>query len=384
MKVWRWLLPGILLGLCVSLWFVQRKAYPSTTNNSSTVNLADLDGDGDIDALYLISTAANTLWINQGKLQGAAQGKFVSSNQTLGERESQSASFGDLDRDGDLDLVVNFSEGFEVYLNSGGPQGGWKGNFELKGQVKAAQIRGSALGDLDNDGDLDAIFWSCCTGSTGLSVWVNDGAGNLTQVGQLLESAPILQAALGDIDGDQDLDIWIVSEDNNPGKKANSASRDTAQIWFNDSHAQFTESGQSLETSQAVALDDLDGDGDLDAVSASESGLISWINNGSGYFQPIIQRAGIRSFQSILLKDLDQDNHPDILLSSGDRAEVWLNAGQGIFERSDQRIDLPGSSAVALGDLDGDGDLDLFCGYPGDRYRIWWNDGYGRFGLSWR
>jgi hypothetical protein len=40
--------------------------------------------------------------------------------------------------------------------------------------------------------------------------------------------------------------------------------------------------------------------------------------------------------------------------------------------------------ATALGDLNGDGDLDLFAGFLNRDYKVWWNDGYGRLGTSWR
>jgi hypothetical protein len=108
------------------------------------------------------------------------------------------------------------------------------------------------------------------------------------------------------------------------------------------------------------------------------------MNDGAGRFRISAQSTGRLAARAIMLGDLDQDDDLDALLSSGDTVEVWVNDGRGAFELSAQRIDLTRYSAVALGDLDGDGDLDLFSSYLDERYRIWWNDGFGRLGLSWR
>ena len=372
---------------CALIWFVQQNHIAGTPVAHPELNLVDLDGDGDLDAIFTLEGDSSTLWINQGGLQGNIPGKFIASLQQIGQQDARYATSGDLDGDGDPDILIVTDGGFEFYVNSGGPQGGWKGNFELHSQVELSKTTADPyqiqLGDLDNDGDLDAISTACCQHGNGFSVWMNDGAGNFSQLGQYAENLEIRQAILGDLDGDLDLDVWIVptnQEQAPEGKESNFSD----QLWINDGDGHFHDRGDRLGYSQVISLGDLDGDRDLDASAATQTGLSIWINDGAGYFDRRTEKASPLSAQTMLLEDLDQDDDLDILIFSADQGEVWLNDGWGNFERSAQRIALPGNSALALGDLDGDGDPDLFCGFPENRYRVWWNDGYGRLGLSWR
>ncbi len=194
----------------------------------------------------------------------------------------------------------------------------------------------------------------------------------------------IRQIALGDLDGDGDLDAWVVHETLEPNSDDSPERNLSDQVWLNDGSGKFMDSGQHFEASRVIALVDLDGDKDLDAISISGGNLTVRKNDGSGHFNNSLQISDRLSAQVILPGDLDQDNDLDVLIASDRQAEIWLNDGQGSIQLSAQRIDLPGNSAVTLGDLNGDGDLDLFCGYPENRYKVWWNDGYGRFGLNWR
>ena len=89
---------------------------------------------------------------------------------------------------------------------------------------------------------------------SGNKIWLNDGHGVFTDSGQSLgDSATFIDAALGDLDGDGDLDAFVANN-----------------VWVNDGSGNFTDSGLILgdSTSSRVALDDLDGDGDLVAWQA--------------------------------------------------------------------------------------------------------------------
>ena len=388
MKAGRWIISGIVVIACVLIWFVQKNHIAGSAPAHSDVNLGDLDGDGDIDVLFTLAGNASTIWINQGGLQGNIQGKFTASLQRIGNQDSRFSAMGDLDGDGDLDILIGLNQGFDFYVNSGGPQGGWKGNFELQSQTEVHQANSRfmqfQLGDLDSDGDLDAIFPACCRNSRGFSIWINDGSGEFTQLDQYAENLEVRQIDLGDLDGDRDLDIWIVPAEHEQVSDDPEQPMFTDQLWINDGSGHFHDRPERLGKSSVVGLGDLDGDGDLDAGTASDAGLTIWINDGIGHFNIQSVAANPLPAQTLLLGDLDQDHDLDILISTDDQAEVWLNDGLGTFELSAQKIALPGNSALALGDLDGDLDLDLFCGFSENRYRVWWNDGYGRLGLSWR
>jgi len=117
-----------------------------------------------------------------------------------------------LDGDSDLDAFVpNTGHRDKVWLNDG------SGFFTDSGQSPSLGVSGGrvSLGDVDDDGDLDALI------ATGSRVWLNDGSGFFTDSGQSLGSG-FSDLALGDVDGDGDLDAF----------KAN-GSHQNNEMWIN-------------------------------------------------------------------------------------------------------------------------------------------------------
>ena len=216
---------------------------------------------------------------------------------------------------------------------------------------------GITLGDLDNDGDLDA-FVANHVGQPN-RVWINDGSGAFSDSGQLLGNSFSLDVALGDVDGDGDLDAYVANYSGQPNR-----------VWLNDGLANFTSNGQSLGSfySIDVSLADLDGDDDLDAFIVNQGGAGQpyriWKNDGLGNFTDSGQALGNSESYGASLGDLDGDGDVDAFIAnygtSGEANRVWLNDGLGYFSDSGQALGNSRSFAATLGDLDGDGDLDAF------------------------
>jgi hypothetical protein len=152
----------------------------------------------------------------------------------------------------------------------------------------------------------------------------------------------------------------------------------------------FVDSGQSLgkEDSYAVALGDVDGDGDLDLFVANSGPNKVWLNMGNGLYYDSEQSLGNSLSQSVALGYLDLDGDLDAFVANTEsRAdapnEIWLNNGAGIFSDSGQRLGNSKSVAVALADVDADGDLDAFVanGYS-QSSKLWLNDGTGIFNYT--
>jgi hypothetical protein len=297
---------------------------------------------------------------------------FVDSGQRLGSARSADVSLGDLDGDGDLDaLVANDGKnggGNAVWLNDGH-------GFFTASEQNPGSGHNIELGDVDGDGDLDAfvVTWDDAPSS----VWLNDSSGTFTDSGQKLGSGGSLAVTMGDLDGDGDRDAFVTQLEANT-------------IWLNDGSGAFTDSGQRLEAAITadVGLGDLDGDGDLDALTGGwgEPAKV-WLNDGAGLFTDSGHdlSLGHIHIHGIALGDVDGDGDRDAFLAvaSGDPNEVWLNSGEGSFSNSGQGLHSPLAHAVSLGDLDADGDLDAFTAH-GDRWRgtedrVWLNDGAGHF-----
>ena len=158
-------------------------------------------------------------------------------------------------------------------------------------------------------------------------------------------------------------------------------------VWTNDGNGTFTNSGQALGNSDSwlVALGDLDGDGDLDAMVANDNDVTNgapntvWTNNGNGIFTNSGQALGNSRSWSVALGDFNGDGHLDAMagnLGSGGGVgapnTVWTNDGNGTFTNSGQVLGNRNSNSVALGDLDGDGHLDAMVGDTGAN-TVWIN-----------
>ncbi|MGH7150324.1 MAG: FG-GAP-like repeat-containing protein, partial [Planctomycetota bacterium] len=135
----------------------------------------------------------------------------------------------------------------------------------------------------------------------------------------------------------------------------------------------------------AVALGDVDGDGDLDAVVGTWGEISLYLNDDGGVFRD--STAGsfpswfglIGDVRAAAFGDVDGDGDLDLLMAfstSGGQVRLLLNSGAGVFTPTNLPIQFGAPYAIAVGDVDGDGDLDAFLGGPD---RLFLNGGTGTF-----
>lgn len=180
------------------------------------VAAGDVDDDGDIDLLTAgwsdrPDVPGNAIWLNQGDLGF----RLAQQLDEPGRRVHSGASLADLDGDGDLDAVLAFGGGdlkAAIWLNGG------RGRFERVSQIPGAGgIHGLALADLDRDGDLDLVL----AGRAPNTVWLNDGHGAFADSGLRLDGALSSSVAIADLDGDGAPDIVFAESDpSQPGSAA--------------------------------------------------------------------------------------------------------------------------------------------------------------------
>lgn len=345
-----------------------RLAVVDTTRSAELMVAGDLNGDGATD------------FILPGKrvYLGVGNGHFSMSG-TLDGRVRQPVKLGDLDNDGDLDLLVNVGADLESrsMLNDG------QGVFTLIDNRETLSSYGTPaetlLFDMDGDGNLDVI-----TDRDGqIDLRFGRGDGTFDEVGYTHVFNRILRrSALADMDGDGDLDV--VASGDNP--------EPTIKVLANDGSAHFTETaamtGHSTVWESPVPADfDRDGRPDI-FVWTDTDGLWIYKNTDDGLFSEshIIPHEFNGYPSHPCVADLNADGLPDIVAGGLDADNqgyvVYVNQGDWVFERR-LNLDPATDHTLTLADFNNDGVTDLLCAStdPEDtEMRVCFGNGDASFG----
>ncbi len=340
---------------------------------------ADLDGDGDNDIVSALGGSSDMVaWFEN--LDG--EGTF-SAQQVIGTHDGASSMFCiDLDGDGDLDIIsASWSEENIVWYENIDGEGTYGVQHTITESASSIQhVHGA---DLDGDGDNDVL--SACEFVDAIFWYENiDGLGNFGPAqGITNEAEQAHWVSTADLDGDGDIDVLSAS------------AGDDKIAWYEniDGLGDFGDQqviDSEADGTQCVERADFDGDGDIDVVAPiRHDDKIVWYENldglgGFGAQQVItLETDGIRFVSTA---DVDGDGDIDVLGASvSDNKITWYENTDGLGDFGPQIIittDVIEPQSVYCSDLDGDGDNDVITTSRIDDKIAWHEntDGLGDFG----
>ncbi|MEM8601402.1 MAG: T9SS type A sorting domain-containing protein [Bacteroidota bacterium] len=353
---------------------------PFNQRATMDIEVADLDGDEDLDIVLACEACENVLLLNNGDGTFAdGRSRFPVSN----SYDSEDIAIADFDGDDDLDLIfvqedfINFNgigRQHEFFLNDG------TGTFTPAAfTFPDSEANAIAVADLNGDDRPDVVIGNADQDF----VFINDGAGgfiNETAARIPAEDRINQDLTFADVDGDDDLDLFVGNENDNA-------------LLLNDGTGVFTDvSATNLPTSPLIetrkaTFADVDGDDDLDLYLSNVFFLFQrdpqdrlWLNDGTGVFTDATATnlpASAATNLDATFVDVDGDNDLDLLTHGvGQTVPVRLltNDGAGVFtDATDTLLPfLPTTDGLALevADFDGDERLDLFIGNRGQIDRL--------------
>ena len=356
-----------------------KRGLPAGRASTRSTVLGDVDRDGDLDLVVGNWYQQSRLYLNNGT------GTFTDATATrmpVGNHPTSSLALGDVDRDGDLELVLgNYYQQDLLYLNNG--TGTFTDATASRMPIASDYTTSLALGDVDRDGDFDLVV-----GNQGQQsrLYLNHGTGTFADATASRIPVGVLNTyplALGDVDGDGDLDLVVGN-----WQQQNCLYLNHGTGVFSDATPSRMPVGNYPTTS--LALGDVDLDGDLDLVVGLRwGGSLLYLNNGTGTFtNATASRMPVSNANasSLALGDVDGDGDPDLVVGNRwGQILLYLNSGTGTFtDATTSRMPVGNyaTTSLALGDVDGDGDLDLVVGnggLSGSQSRLYLNTGTGTF-----
>jgi Tfp pilus assembly protein PilF len=338
------------------------------------VALIDADGDDDLD-LFVAAPGGERLWENQG----GGRWRDATAATTLPQnRDAVGAAAGDYDNDGRTDLVVLRREGSALYRNEGG---GRFSDVTVRSRLQNIPFDPSAgaWGDVDHDGDVDLVISGqakadgqrrarqpSAPGSSSaalLQLLRNNGDGTFADISAAAGlGVPVRALAIAptDFDNRRDLDLLVANALGAP-----MLFRNLRDGRFHDVAGEIGLTGiVGAEQTSAIAVGDVNKDDFPDFLFARPSGAVFALSDGRGAFRAQPAPAPAAPPSAAQLFDYDNDGLLDLLVSSGGGTRLWRNAGREWVEvtataLSAITVGASSERGMAVADLDANGTSDV-------------------------
>lgn len=330
--------------------------FDTDASRTADIALADVDGDGDLDALV----ANGRHWAEQDFIfLNSGSGRFLEANFLGSGLEASYAHLvADFNMDGKPDVVTLGDQiPARIRLNEGSGQYG--APLDIDGTD--GHVRSGIVFDANNDGYADIAI---ATRRGADLVLIGDGAGKFPQIINLPgDGRGSTGLAAGDFNGDGYTDLVVARRDDSPS---------VVMINMAGSTFQARPLNGSLGDHRKAITGDFDDDGALDILLVSTEGDHKLYTDtrsedlGSPYK---IDRSG-HATQSIAAADLNKDGHLDLVEGNDGVNYMLLNSGKNDFSPYPLSEGKDDTYGVTIGDMNNDGDVDIVIANSGSANQV--------------
>lgn len=331
------------------------------TTDPHDMALADATGDGVLDVILTITTAAlqPSFFIMKGTVTGtfsAAIGPIATASTPHG------VAVGNFNGDTFPDVVVACPNSSQVQVFFGTGGGAFQAPVNHFLPIVASAV---CLGDVDADGRLDIVVVTKEPALTVGSVGVirNTGLGTFAAPVTYSGLPGVGEAALADMDADGRLDIVAAMYGGDGNARTHAVG-----LLRNDGNGGFRGgiSGVEVNAPTGEAVGDFNRDGIPDLAIATASGVSLALGLGNGTFGSPTAFTGPANAVQLFPVDLDRNGTLDLILNLGGGSSYCSNNGSGTLAFGGMP-GVTGGGAVAVFDMNRDGLLDILT-YSGTNF----------------
>ena len=309
----------------------------------------DINQDGVVD---LVAGGSSKVFVLLGQANKDAWTGFEVAN-TI-NAETNSIELGDVDQDGNVDLVLAHSSAV-VYSGTG--TGEFNNPIQYGSTAETAE-----LADVDSDGDLDLIT----AGQQTVTVFRNDGGIFETEVDSISVTSDRPYLALGDVDDDGSLDLWV---------SHGSAEHSLVDLYRGNGDGTFNTNRLSIETlglAKDIQFADINGDSRTDLVIGHRdtfhhpingNGLggvsIALANQTGSFHSPI--RISANTPHAVIVEDMNDDGTSDVASVAYNKFQTFHQRATDLFAPEVQSFQVSSFEPIqsAVGDINGDSMMDI-------------------------